>query len=111
MDGLAFEHFMILECMRISDYRRMEYRFSYLRTHDDVEIDLVIERPGQALLCIEFKSSNNITPQDISAFIQLTKDIPNAEAVVFCNETMPKQVGHVRIVPWKLGLKQYFYIV
>ncbi len=108
--GHAFEHFVMLECIRIADYQRSEFRFSYLRTHDDVEIDLVVERPGQALLCIEFKSSSNINPTNISAFIHLTKDIPNAEAVVFCNEPRQKQIEHVRVMPWQLGLKLYFNI-
>lgn len=109
--GCAFEHFIILECMRIADYQRTEYRFFYLRTHDDAEIDLVVERPGQALLCIEFKSTNALSPKDISAFIQLTRDMPNVEAVCFCNEKMPKQIEHVRVLPWQLGLKQYFYVL
>lgn len=109
--GNAFEHFIILECIRIADYRRTEYRFSYLRTHDDIEIDLVVERPGQALLCIEIKSATHISPEDISPFIRITKDIPHAEAVCFCNEPLPKQIEHVRVLPWQLGLKQYFSIL
>ena len=109
--GCVFEHFIILECMRMADYQRTDYRFSYLRTHDDAEIDLVVERPGQPLLCIEIKSSKNISREDLSAFLHLTKDIPNSEAVCFSNEVIPKQIEHVRVIPWQLGLKQYFNIL
>ena len=45
--GRAFEHFIILECMRLAHYYYPEYRFSYLRTKDDMEIDLIVERPGK----------------------------------------------------------------
>ncbi len=40
--GNAFEHFIILECMKLSDYHRKDFRFSYLRTPSDVEIDFVV---------------------------------------------------------------------
>src|SRR5262249_44098039 len=55
--GNAFEHFIIAECIRLAEYHRHHYRFSYIRTQEDVEIDLVVERPGKPLLCIEIKSS------------------------------------------------------
>ena len=58
--GEAFEHFIILEFFRLSSYFQRDYRFSYIRTQEDVEVDLVVDRPGQTLLCIEIKSSNQI---------------------------------------------------
>jgi predicted AAA+ superfamily ATPase len=51
--GEAFEHFIILECIRLASYNNKEFRFSYLNTKDNVEIDLVVERPGQSYLFIE----------------------------------------------------------
>jgi len=45
--GCVFEHFIILECVRLASYFYPEYRFSYLKTRDDVEIDLIVERPDQ----------------------------------------------------------------
>jgi predicted AAA+ superfamily ATPase len=106
--GNAFEHFIILECRRLAEYHRYEYRFSYLRTVNDVEIDLVVERPGKPLLCIEIKSATQVKREEISAFITLSKDIPNSEALVFCNEKYPKKIDHVLVLPWQQGLAQYF---
>ena len=63
--GLAFEHFIIAECHRINDYKRLDFRFSFFRTKDGAEIDLIIERPGLPLALIEIKSSTN--PSDDSA--------------------------------------------
>jgi len=79
--GDVFEHFVILEIIKLASYYRRDYRFSYIRTIDDVEVDLVIERPKLPLLCIEIKSSTQITKYDISSFIRLSKDIPNSEAI------------------------------
>jgi predicted AAA+ superfamily ATPase len=104
----AFKHFIILECMKNSDYHRKEFRFNYLRTPSDVEIDLVVERPGKPLLCIEIKSSNNISPVDISSFRQLTAEIPNCEAVVFSQDKYAKKFDHVLVLPWKEGIQELF---
>ncbi len=45
--GRAFEHFVVIEALRRNDYLRKDFRFSYLRTKDGAEVDLVKERPGQ----------------------------------------------------------------
>ena len=106
--GNAFEHFIILECMRLNEYHRREYRFSYLRTTNDAEIDLVVERPGQPLLCIEIKSATNVSSEDIRAFRRLCRGLPNAEAIVLCNEKYPKKIDNVIVLPWQQGIREYF---
>lgn len=106
--GDAFEHFVILEFMRLASYFKPDYRFSYIRTAGNVEIDLVVERPGAPLLCIEIKSSDLIEEADIGSFIRLTKDIPDCEAVVLSQDSFSKRYDHVTCHPWKLALEQYF---
>ena len=106
--GEAFEHFIILECMKLASYFYSEYRFSYLKTKDDAEIDLIVERPGKLLLCIEIKSSINVTAENLHSFLMLTKEIPNCEAVCFSNDNYAKKIDHVTILPWRDGVKQFF---
>ena len=38
------EHFIIAKCIRLNDYLRKDFKFSYLRTSNNAEIDLIIER-------------------------------------------------------------------
>jgi len=106
--GNAFEHFIILECIRLTDYNRLQYKFSYLRTKDDVEIDLIVERPGKPLLCIEIKSAKNIERDDIASFINITKDIKNSESICVCDEEYAKKIDHVIVLPWRIALQKYF---
>lgn len=106
--GEAFEHFIILECIRLASYFQPDYRFSYLRTAGDVEIDLVIERPGKPLLCVEIKSSDEIDEQDLSSFKRLTKDISGCEAIVLSQDRFMKRYDHVTCYPWKQGLEKLF---
>ncbi len=106
--GDAFEHFIILEFIRLASYFEPDYRFSYIRTAGDVEIDLVVERPGKPLLCVEIKSSNSINENDIGSFARITNDIPNCEAVVLSQDRFMKKFDHVTCYPWKQGLIEIF---
>lgn len=106
--GDAFEHFIILECMKLASYFRLMYRFSYLHTKDDAEIDLIVERPGKPLLCIEIKSSEKVEEHDLRSLIYLSKDLSNSEAVCFCNEPIKRKIGNIMIFPWREGLIEYF---
>ena len=94
--------------MKLSDYHRKDYRFNYLRTAGDVEIDLVVERPGQQLLCIEIKSTDNIAPENITSFRQLTAQIPNCEAIVVSQDKYAKKIDHVTVLPWRQALVELF---
>lgn len=106
--GEAFEHFIILECIKLRDAQHLEYKFSYLKTKDDVEVDLVVERPGSLPLFIEIKSSSSVTQESISSFFHLSKDFGECEAICICDEPYEKMIGHVRVIPWKIALKRYF---
>ncbi len=106
--GDAFEHFIILEFIRLASYFQPDYRFSYIRTAGDVEVDLVVERPGLPLLCMEIKSSDDIDESDIGSFRRLTKDIPNCEAVVLSQHRFVKKYDHVICYPWRQGLEEFF---
>ena len=109
--GDLFEHLIILECMKLSSYFNNDFKFSYLKTKDDVEVDLVIERPGKPKLFIEIKSSDNVTQESISSFIKICKDYSQneyIEAICLSNDYYPKIIDNIKVMPWKDGIKNYF---
>lgn len=106
--GEAFEHFILLEFIRLGSYFQPDYRFFFLLTAGDVEVDLVVERPGKPLLCIEIKSSDAIYEENISSFSRLTKDIPDCEAFVLSQDRFMKKFNHVTCYPWQQGLLECF---
>jgi predicted AAA+ superfamily ATPase len=106
--GDAFEHFILLECIKLRDAKHLEYKYSYLKTKDDVEVDLIVERPGKLPLFIEIKSATHITQESISSFIHLSKDFGECEAICICDESYEKMIEHVRVLPWQSALKRYF---
>lgn len=106
--GEVFEHFIITECLKLAAYYKPEYRFSYLRTKDDVEIDLVVERPGLPILFIEIKSAGSVALQDLSNFIKITNDFGECEAVCFAKVSISKIYDNITVMPWQFGIKKFF---
>jgi predicted AAA+ superfamily ATPase len=105
--GKAFEHFIIMETMRLSNYSKNDFRFFYLRTGSGAEVDLVVERPGQKKLFIEIKSSVNVRDDQLSNLIKLADD-HYAEAVCFSRDKITRKVGNATIYHWKDGISRYF---
>ncbi len=106
--GNAFEHFVILECIKLASYHKKEYRFSYLKTKDNAEIDLVVQRPNKPILLIEIKSSKQVKQEDISGFTRLVNDYGKCEAVCFSRDDYVKNFGAIKVYPWQEGLKKLF---
>lgn len=106
--GDAFEHFLILEIVRCNAYRQADFRFSYFRTHEDAEIDLVIDRPGKRPLLVEIKSSAAVDATDMKSFERIARDFGGGEALCLSRDPVRRQVGAVTIFPWQDGLRYIF---
>lgn len=106
--GDAFEHFIILQCIQLASYYHRQYRFSYLKTKDDAEIDLIVERPGLPLLFIEIKSGTNVQPTHLATIKKIADDFGNCEAICFSCDPYPKQIDNIKVLPWAQGIKTYF---
>jgi predicted AAA+ superfamily ATPase len=104
--GNAFEHFVINEINRLQDYGKKDYRLSYLRTKDGVEIDLIIERPGLKRALVEIKSTSRITDDDVRALRRIGNDVSSSEAFCLSLDPTPKKIGEVLCVHWQRGLEE-----
>jgi len=102
--GVAFEHFIVNEISRLQSYGKKDYRLSYLRTKNGVEIDLVIERPGLKRALVEIKSTEHVTEDDVRALAQLGKDVPNSEAFCLSRDATAKKIFAASCFPWHRGL-------
>lgn len=107
--GNIFEHFIIVEIYKLVSYFHDDYCLHYLRTKNDVEVDLVLERPGQPLLFIEIKSSKQVRAEDLSSFIKITKEFGAAvEAICLSRDTYKKKIENIMVYPWIEGIKKLF---
>lgn len=109
MYGEVFEQFIIVECYKLVHYFKKEYQLSYIMTANNLEIDLVVDRPGQKKLLIEIKSKNNVVSQDVTNLEKVAADIEDCETVCFSQDPKRKKIGNVTVYPWQEGIKHFFY--
>lgn len=109
--GKAFEHWVILEIFRMIEYLKNDFRISYLRTKDDAEVDLIVERPGRTDLLVEIKSGTLVTERDASGLQRFLNswDRP-AEGQIWSLDHAEKKIGQALCLPWDLGLRRLFDI-
>lgn len=106
--GNAFEHFIVLEVFKLTSYFYPEYKLSYLRTKDDAEVDLIVERPGEKTLFIEIKSSTNISEEQLSSFTRIVKDFGECEGICISRDIHRKQFNNITVYPWTDALNTFF---
>lgn len=105
--GDAFEHFIILEIPRLSQYLFPDWQTSYLSAPSGVEIDLIIDRPGQSTVVLEIKSTDSVTDRDVKALNRFAPDFPGCMALCFSRDTIRKKwitscacTGRTACVSW-----------
>ena len=107
--GKAFEHFFINECIKLATYYQKEFKFSYLRTVNDQEIDLIIERPNQATLLIEIKSAREVYPEMFKPLQRLHDIFPDALMLGVSNDPYAKIFGEIKALPWQQAIEYIFF--
>lgn len=107
--GDAFEHWVILEIIKTASYARLDWQFSYLRTKEDLEIDLIIDRPGMSPALVEIKSKQKIFHEDAKALELLGPEIDkNAEHYLLSMDSLQACFGKTQAMSWQNGLKRLF---
>ena len=97
--GKLFETWIINEVRRFSDYHRKDFRLSFLRAANDVEVDLIIETPQGKLIAIEIKSKPNPSSFDYeSGFKAIEALRPPDRKLVVCTAGVDRLVEDVAIV-------------
>lgn len=103
--GEAFEHFVFLEMQRHNEYKKRDYRFSYLQTHDGAEVDFVVERPGKPIALVEIKSATQIQPSMVKHLESFCREFQACEPYLLSLDSTPQKIGPVRALYWKQGLR------
>jgi len=106
--GRAFEHLVVLEAHRLNAYLQFDYKFSYLKTQGQLEIDLIAERRGKPTWAIEIKSAAEVDIVDLRRLKELSGAIPNSRPAIFCTAQHPKLIDGVLVMPWEQGINELF---
>lgn len=102
--GEAFETWFVNECFRLNQYLERDYEFSFLRTRDDVEVDLIVDRPGRKPVLIEVKSASSIDERQVKNLLHFAHDFPGSPLLCACRATRPQKIGRVDVLPWEDAL-------
>lgn len=81
--GDLFEQFVVLEMFRLNSYFSLDFRFSYLQTHNNFEVDVIVERPGLPNAFVEIKSATRVSVDNVNSLINLKRDQPKETLVSF----------------------------
>jgi len=104
--GDSFESFVINEIYRLNIYYEKDYKLSYLRTKDDVEVDLIIERPGLKTVLVEIKSSSEIDHRHVKSLLHFEKDFPNTDRYCLSRVKRAQKIEGVWVLPWEKGINE-----
>ncbi len=102
--GNLFEHFVIAELRAVSRSRKTGFEFFFYRKDDQIEVDLIIERPGQDLVLLAIKSHSMIEERHVKGLNTVAKEYPKAEVICLSLDKNEKQFGRVRAMHWTDGL-------
>ncbi len=107
--GEAFEHWVILEIMKLASYHRKDWSYSYLRTKEGVEIDLIIQRPRDMVL-VEIKSATHIREEDAKSLQTLGRDLDKKAKkwLISCDPLEQTFEHSVKAMHYKTALKKLF---
>ncbi|MEI6789836.1 MAG: ATP-binding protein [Myxococcaceae bacterium] len=104
--GDAFEHWVILEFIKLSKYFVLDWEFSYLQTKEGAEIDLIVSRPGQPLLLVEIKSKETVSKEDARTLETLGNDFKEpTEKWLLSRDPLPQTFGTTKAINWREALK------
>ncbi|MDD2716820.1 MAG: ATP-binding protein [Candidatus Wallbacteria bacterium] len=98
--GRLFEHFIIIETMRLAAYSGKNWRFYHWRSASGSEVDLVIET-GEGVWAVEVKTGGRIEAVDLQGLRAFQTDHPGARAVCAGLNDRPYRAGDFNVIPWK----------
>lgn len=99
--GRAFEHFIILEIMRLADYNKLDFNFSYYRTEGGAEVDLIIESPRGQIFAIEIKANDRVDSSSLRGLKSFAGSCPEAKLCCVCLASHQRKMCNIVILPWQ----------
>ena len=100
--GKMFEAFIVQELFRTNEYKQLDFKFSYWRTNNDIEVDVIVSRGlGQPLAAIEIKSGEMIDNKDLYGLKRFSEDYPNAKLYCLCRTPSSYELDGVQVVPYQ----------
>lgn len=99
--GHAFEHFVLLEVLRESNYKKLDLLFSFYRTEKGAEVDLIIETPRGQTYAMEIKGTDIIDSTHLRGLRSFAEICPTAKLGCACLAPRKRNIGNINVFPWQ----------
>jgi predicted AAA+ superfamily ATPase len=100
--GKAFEHFVIKEFIYTANYLNPDYKFSYYRTENNAEVDLIIEAPTGKVFAVEVKASDTPKNSELKGLKSFKTLVPKASLIcASLAEKRYKLDEDIWVYPWQ----------
>ena len=99
--GVAFEHFIINELIRLNKYHKLDWDLSFYRTTSGAEVDLIIEKPNGETIAVEIKSSEVPSKGDLRSLFSFQEVCPQAQLVCVSRAPHKRDLGGIVVYPWQ----------
>lgn len=101
--GKMFEACVIQEMFRMNDYDKLDLKFSYWRTNNDIEVDIIVSRgAGRPLAAIEIKSSHSPEVKHLGGLKRFADDYSKVPQFCICRTPKRYQLGRVEMIPYEM---------
>jgi predicted AAA+ superfamily ATPase len=104
--GSLFESFVINEIHRLLTYSERTFRLSFIRVDNQLEIDLVIERPGLPTALVEIKSTRQVNQNHLGPLAKYSRDITGSVPYLLSLDRLAKKIDGVTCLYWSDGLRE-----
>jgi len=100
--GKALEHFILMEIAAYNSLKEMDFAIDFWRTKSGFEVDFVL---GGGEVAIEIKGTSRVDGADLRALKAFAEEFSPRQAVVVCNEKAARVVEKIKILPWRVFLR------
>ncbi len=105
--GAAFEHFCILEILRLNSYYRKDFRMSHYQTTSGGEIDLVLQA-NKSVYAVEIKSTTTIDPVEIRKLERVAEPLKPTKIFYISQDPTRSKLGKVSCLFWRDFMNELF---
>jgi uncharacterized protein len=100
--GKSFEQFIIKELYGLCQNLRSDFEFSYFRTSNGQEVDLILESPSRGTYAIEIKAKDaNLKAKDFRGLKTFKEENPDAKLICCCLSPRRRIEDGILVLPWQ----------
>lgn len=103
--GSLFESFVVNEIRRLLTYAERQFKLSFLRLDDSIEIDLIVERNNSPTFLIEVKSTDRVHEGHVQALRKLGPSIKNSQCLLLSRDPNAKMIEGISCMDWQSGIQ------